>query len=164
VDDPVVVVEHVGLYGVEGDPTPASSPLAWNRAAVRRPGKDITLVAYGGTVPKTLEAAKELATMGIDAEVVDLRSLRPLDEGTVLESVRKTGGLVVVDEGWKRCSLAAEVMALAAEHALYDLDGPLLRVCSEDVPVPYAKHLEDLVLPQVKRIVDKVQEGVRRHG
>lgn len=164
VDDPVVVVEHVGLYGVEGDPTPAASPLAWNRAAVRRAGKDITLVTYGGTVPKTLEAAKELATMGIDAEVVDLRSLRPLDEDTVLQSVRKTGRLVVVDEGWKRCSLAAEVMAFAAEHALYDLDGPLLRVCSADVPVPYAKHLEDLVLPQVKRIVDKVQEGVRRHG
>jgi pyruvate dehydrogenase E1 component beta subunit len=151
--DPVVVFEHVLLYNVEGELDPSITSVDIDRAAVRRPGKDVTLVTYGGSLPKTLAAAERLAADGIDAEVVDLRSLRPLDEETVLGSVRKTRRVVIVDEGWKSGSLAGEVVARIAESAFYDLDAPPARVCSAEVPIPYAKHLEEAALPQPERIV-----------
>jgi pyruvate dehydrogenase E1 component beta subunit len=121
-------------------------------AAVRRAGTDVSLVTYGGSLPKTIEAAKQLEADGIDAEVIDLRVLRPLDMETVLASVRKCRRAVVVDETWRSGSLAAEVMARIAETAFYDLDAPLARVCTEEVPIPYAKHLEDAALPQPAKI------------
>ena len=118
------------------------------RAAVRRSGTDATLVAYGGSLPKVLDAAEQLAQTGIDCEVIDLRVLRPLDDATILESVRKTHRAVIVDEGWRTGSLAAEVSARIVEGAFYDLDAPIARVCTAEVPIPYAKHLEQAALPQ----------------
>ena len=108
----------------------------------------MTICAYGGTVGKALDAAAELAAEGIDAEVVDLRVLRPLDDETIIASVRKTRRAVLVDEGWRTGSLAAEISARIMEQAFFDLDAPVARVCSEEVPMPYAKHLEDAALPQ----------------
>jgi pyruvate dehydrogenase E1 component beta subunit len=115
-------------------------------------GRDVTLVTYGGSLPKTLEAARRLAADGIEAEVVDLRTLRPLDEETVLRSVRKTHRVVIVDEGWRSGSLAGEIAARVAESAFYELDAPPARVCSAEVPIPYAKHLEEAALPQPEQI------------
>jgi pyruvate dehydrogenase E1 component beta subunit len=128
-------------------------PVDISRAAVRRPGTDVTLIAYGGTLGKTLEAARQLATDGVSAEVIDLRVLRPLDGATVLQSVRRTHRAVVVDEGWRSGSVAAEVVARIVEGAFYELDAPPARVCSAEVPMPYARHLEEAALPQVPGIV-----------
>jgi len=149
--DPVIVFEHVQLYNMEGDV--AAGPADIRHAALRRAGTQVSLITYGGSLPKTLEAAAMLAQEGIDAEVVDLRVLRPLDLPTVLASVRKTRRAVVIDEAWKTGSLAAEIVARIAEEAFYDLDAPPARVCSEEVPIPYPKHLEDAALPQAAKIV-----------
>jgi pyruvate dehydrogenase E1 component beta subunit len=154
--DPVLLFEHAQLYNLEED-VPDAVSVSLTGAKVRREGTQVTLVTYGGSLPKTMAAAQELADAGIDAEVVDLRALRPLDEATVLASVRKTRRLVVVDEGWCSGSLAAEVIARVAERALYDLDAPPARVCSEEVPVPYARHLEEAALPQPAKIVAAVR-------
>ena len=151
--DPVLVFEHVLLYNVEGELDPKITKVSLDGAAIRRAGTEVTLVTYGGSLSKTLAAAAELEAGGIDAEVVDLRSLRPLDTATVLASVRKTHRAVVVDEAWRTGSLAAEIVAQIAEQAFYDLDAPLQRVCSAEVPIPYAKHLEEAALPQVAAIV-----------
>ncbi len=160
--DPTVIFEHALLYNLEGE-RPSSWPqIDIERAAVRRSGADVSLICYGGTLWKTLAAANTLASIGIEAEVIDLRVLRPLDEETILASVRRTHRAVVVDEGWKTCSLAAEIMALMAEQAFYDLDAPLSRVCSAEVPIPYAKHMEEAALPQPQRIVDSVKTMLGR--
>ncbi|HZX29672.1 MAG TPA: pyruvate dehydrogenase complex E1 component subunit beta [Telluria sp.] len=152
--DPVIIFEHAQLYNMEeefGDtPPPAACPISG--AAVRRAGRDVSLIAYGGCVPKALLAAEQLAAAGIEAEVVDLRVLRPLDTETIAASVRHTRRAVVVDEGWKSGSLAAEVVARIMEHAFYDLDAPVARVCSAEVPVPYARHMELAALPQAEGI------------
>jgi pyruvate dehydrogenase E1 component beta subunit len=151
--DPVVMFEHAQLYNLEGelaDPTPAVDIA---HAAVRRPGTSLSLITYGGSLPRALAAADELARDGIDAEVIDLRVLRPLDWDTLAESVRRTHRALVVDENWKTCGLAAEVIAGLAERAFYDLDAPPARVCTEEVPIPYPKHLEDAALPLPPRIV-----------
>jgi pyruvate dehydrogenase E1 component beta subunit len=153
IDDPVVIFEHAMLYNVEGELTDAWQTCDLRSAKVMREGRDVTLVAWGGTLGKALAAAYELADTGIDAEVIDLRVLRPLDDATVMASIRRTHRAVIVDEGWRSGSLAAEIMARIVEQALYDLDAPVARVCSEEVPVPYAKHLEDAVLPQPAKIV-----------
>jgi pyruvate dehydrogenase E1 component beta subunit len=150
--DPVVLFEHANLYNLEEEvPEERNPDMA--HAAVRREGSAVSLVTYGGSLPKTMAAAEALAAEGIDAEVLDLRSLRPLDTDAILASVRKCRRVVVVDEGWRTGSLAAEIVARVAEEALYDLDAPPARVCSEEVPIPYAKHLEDAALPQPGRIV-----------
>jgi pyruvate dehydrogenase E1 component beta subunit len=151
--DPVVIFEHAMLYNVEGELTDAWRTCDLRKAKVMREGRDVTLVAWGGTLGKALVAATELAGAGIDAEVIDLRSLRPLDDATVMASVRRTHRAVIVDEGWRSGSLAAEVAARIGEQALYDLDAPVARVCSEEVPIPYAKHLEEAALPQAAKIV-----------
>jgi pyruvate dehydrogenase E1 component beta subunit len=151
--DPVVMFEHAQLYNLEAelaDPPPA---VDIEHAAVRRAGTALSLVTYGGSLPRALAAAQALAAEGIEAEVIDLRVLRPLDMATVLASVRKTRRVLVVDEGWRSCSLAAEVLARVGEDAFYELDAPLARVCSEEVPIPYAKHLEEAALPQAPKIV-----------
>jgi pyruvate dehydrogenase E1 component beta subunit len=151
--DPVILFEHAQLYNLEGelaDPPPA---VDIEHAAVRREGQALTIVTYGGCLPRTLDAARTLADEGIDAEVIDLRVLRPLDLATVLASVRKTHRVLVVDEGWRTCSLAAEIVARIAEDGFYDLDAAPVRLCSEEVPIPYAKHLEDAALPLPPKIV-----------
>jgi pyruvate/2-oxoglutarate/acetoin dehydrogenase E1 component len=146
--DPVLIFEHGSLYNLEGNLDENAGPVDIDRAAIRRPGRDVTLITYGGTLGKTLEAASLLAVEGIDAEVIDLRTLRPLDTGTILASVSKTRRAVIVDEGWKSGSLSAEVCARIVEGAFYELDAPVARVCTAEVPIPYAKHLEDAALPQ----------------
>jgi pyruvate dehydrogenase E1 component beta subunit len=154
--DPVIIFEHALLYNTEDDITPQRGTIAG--AAVRRAGADVTLITYGGSLPKTLRAADLLASEGVTAEVLDLRVLRPLDDAAMLASVRKTHRAVVVDEGWKTCSLAAEVVARIMEQGFYDLDAPVLRVCSAEVPVPYARHLEEAALPQPAAIVAAVHQ------
>jgi len=150
--DPVIVFEHVMLYNAEG-PLDAVDSVPLTGAAVRRPGRDLTLITYGGNLPKTLAAAEQLAGDGIEAEVIDLRCLRPLDEATIMTSVRRTRRAVIVDEGWRSGSLAAEISARIVEQVFYELDAPPARVCSAEVPIPYPKHLEDAALPQVDGIV-----------
>ncbi len=159
--DPVLIFEHASLYNTKGELAVDPAPVTLEGAAVRRAGDDVTLLTYGGSLPKTLEAAASLASEGVSAEVVDLRSLRPLDDETILASVRRTHHAVVVDEGWRSGSLSAEISARLMEQALYDLDAPVQRVCSAEVPLPYAKHLEDAALPQVADIVAAVHEVVR---
>ena len=156
--DPVVIFEHALLYNFDGELTDAWRSADLRSARVLRPGRDVTLIAWGGTVWKALAAADELATAGIEAEVIDLRVLRPLDDETVMASVRRTHRAVCIDEGWRSGSLAAEVMARIMEQALYDVDAPVARVCSEEVPVPYAKHLEEAALPQPAKIVAAVRQ------
>jgi pyruvate/2-oxoglutarate/acetoin dehydrogenase E1 component len=161
--DPVILFEHLMLYNEEGDLPEDAGAVDIDRAAVRREGKDVSLITYGGMLGKTLKAADELAGSGIQAEVIDLRTLRPLDEKTFLESVAKTRRAVIVDEGWRSGSLSAEIAARIMEKAFYELDAPVARVCSREVPVPYARHLEEAALPQVAGIV-AAAKGVMSHA
>jgi len=161
--DPVILFEHVGLYALEGEVPEPARPVDIASARIRRPGGDVSIITYGGCLPKVMEAAERLAADGIDAEVIDLRSLRPLDDATVLGSVRKTHRAVVVDEGWRSVGLSAEIAARITERVFYELDAPVARVCSVEVPIPYPKHLEDASLPQVPGIVAAAQRVVR-HG
>ena len=161
--DPVLIFEHLMLYNLEGELAEDAGAVNLDFAAVRREGTDLSLITYGGTLGKTLQAAAELAQAGISAEVVDLRVLRPLDERTILESVARTHRAVIVDEGWKSGSLSAEVAARIMEKAFYELDAPVARVCSREVPVPYARHLEEATLPQVSGIV-AAAKGVMSHA
>jgi pyruvate dehydrogenase E1 component beta subunit len=150
--DPVLIFEHAQLYNLEGElPQPFGTDIA--HAALRREGSDLSIITYGGCLPKALDAAQALATEGISAEVLDLRVLRPLDDAAICATVRRTRRVLVVDEGWRSGSLAGEVMARIVEQVFYELDAPPARVCSEEVPIPYAKHLEEAALPQVGKIV-----------
>lgn len=156
--DPVLIFEHAQLYNLEGElPDGAPPEVDIEHAKVRREGTDVSLITYGGSLPKALQAAEELAALGISAEVIDLRVLRPLDDATLMASVRKCRRAVVIDEAWRSGSLAAEVMARIMEQAFFDLDAPLARVCSEEVPIPYARHMEEAALPQVTKIVAAVR-------
>ncbi len=162
--DPVFLFEHAALYPTEGEVDEQAGAADITHAAVRRAGRDVTLTAYGGSVAKALTAAETLAGGGVEAEVIDLRVLRPLDTATVLASVARTRRAVIVDEGWRTGSLAAEVSARIMEGGFYDLDAPVARVCSAEVPIPYPKHLEDAALPHPDRIVQAVLELLPRHG
>jgi pyruvate dehydrogenase E1 component beta subunit len=161
--DPVLIFEHGSLYNMEGTIAADAGAVDISAAAVRRAGSDVSLVTYGGTVGKTLQAADTLAAEGINAEVIDLRTLRPLDSDTIIGSVARTHRAVIVDEGWRSGSLAAEIMARIMERAFYDLDAPVARVCSAEVPIPYAKHLEDAALPQVATIAAAARRVVTGH-
>lgn len=162
--DPVLIFEHGGLYNVEGDLAADAGAVEIDKAAVRRSGTDVSLITYGGTLGKALQAADELAEKGVNTEVVDLRTLRPLDTATILESVVRTHRVVIIDEGWRSGSISAEISARIMEQAFYELDLPVARVCSAEVPMPYAKHLEDAALPQARTIVDTVQQMVGARG
>lgn len=151
--DPVLIFEHGGLYPLAGELADDAGPTDIERAAVRRHGDDVTLITYGGSLGKVVDAAAALAADGIEADVIDLRSLRPLDDDTILTSVTRTHRAVIVDEGWRTGSLAAEISARITEGAFYDLDAPVGRVCSAEVPIPYAGHLEEAAIPQVAGIV-----------
>jgi len=162
--DPVLIFEHAALYAMEGD-LPAELPAGdLDHAAVPREGNDVTLVTFGASLWKSLAAADELAREGIEAEVVDLRTLRPLDDATVVASVAKTHRAVVVDETWRTGGLAAEVMARLVEQAFYELDAPIARVATDEVPIPYAQALEEAALPNPARIVAAVKQLVAAHG
>jgi pyruvate dehydrogenase E1 component beta subunit len=162
--DPVFLFEHIMLYPVEGEVDEGAGAGDVFKAAVRRTGKDVSLVTYGGSLGKVLRAAEQLARQGIEAEVIDLRSLRPLDTASVLASVARTHRAVIVEEAWRTGGLAAEVSARIMEGGFYDLDAPVARVCSAEVPIPYAGHLEDAALPQVDTIVRTVEETLQGHG
>jgi len=159
--NPVLVFEHIVLYNAEGTLDPAVTAVDIDHARVRRSGADVSLVTYGNSLPKCLAAADALAREGVQAEVIDLRVLRPLDMATVVASVARTHLCVIVDEGWKSGSISAEIAARLAEEALYELDAPVLRVCSREVPVPYAAHLEKAALPRVEDIVAAARGLVR---
>ena len=154
--DPVVIFEHATLYPLEGE-SEDGTPMEIGRAALRRSGKDVSLITYGGALPKTERAAAKLAEQGIDAEVIDLRSLRPLDTETLFASVGRTHRAVIVEEAWKSGGFAAEVSARIMEGAFDALDAPVLRVCGAEVPMPYAHPLEQAALPQAETIVKAVQ-------
>lgn len=163
--DPVLIFEHATLYTMEGELPRDAGPVAIDRARVRRPGHDVTIITYSASLFKALQAAETLAAeAGIEAEVIDLRTLRPLDDATFLESVAKTHRAVIVDEGWRSGSIAAEISARIMEQAFYDLDAPVERICSAEVPLPYARHLEQAALPQAETIVATVTRMVKSHG
>ena len=153
-DDPVFFIEHATLYSVRGEvPEDEELLVPIGVSDIKRAGKDVTLVSYSKMLQVTLEAADKLAQQGIEAEVVDLRSLRPLDLRPVLESVRKTNRLVVIEEGWRSFGIGAEIASRVAELAFDDLDAPIRRVAQAEVPLPYNRRLEQMALPQVQDVI-----------
>jgi len=156
--DPVLIFENAMLYNTKGPLDSQIAPLPIGKAITARIGKDITIITYGISVSKALEAAKTLFAEGIDAEVIDLRSLRPLDDAAIMASVRKTHRVMIVDEGWKSGSISAEIMARINEQAFFELDAPMGRVCTVEVPIPYAAHLEHASLPQVDKIIEMARK------
>ena len=156
--DPVFIFEHATLYPLEAELDEEPRPVEIAHAAVRREGADVSLVTYGGSLGACLAAAEQLGQEGVEAEVVDLRTLRPLDTATVLASLAKTHRIVIVDEGWRTGSLAGELSAQIMEQGFDLLDWPVQRVCSAEVPIPYAKHLEDAALPSADRVAATVRE------
>jgi len=151
--DPVLIFEHVMLYGVSGTLAADAGAVPIDKASIRRSGKDISLITYGGSLPKALKAAEELAAEKIEAEVIDLRTLRPLDDETIMASLARTRRAVIVDEGWRSGGISAEISARIMEQAFWNLDAPVARVCSAEVPIPYPRHLEEAALPQAPAIV-----------
>jgi pyruvate dehydrogenase E1 component beta subunit len=162
--DPVIVFEHGSLYNASGELAADAGPVDIDRAAVRRDGTDLTVVTYGGSLAPCLQAAEALAGEGISVEVIDLRTLRPLDDATVFASVTRTHRALVVDEGWRSVGMSAEVAARIAEECFYDLDAPVSRVASLEVPIPYPRHLEQAVLPNVDRIIAGARGVVNGRG
>jgi pyruvate dehydrogenase E1 component beta subunit len=158
-DDPVVFLENELIYGRTFElPELDEHVLPIGKARIMREGKDVTIVSYSIGVGLALEAAEQLAGEGIDAEVIDLRTLRPLDKETVLESLAKTNRIVVAEEGFPVCSIASEISAICMEEGFDDLDAPVVRVCNEDVPLPYAANLEKAALIDTPRIVEAVRK------
>jgi pyruvate/2-oxoglutarate/acetoin dehydrogenase E1 component len=151
--DPVLIFENIMLYNQKGLMASDTGPVDLDKAVIRRAGRDISLITYGGSLWKALDAAETLAKDGIEAEVIDLRSLRPLDDRTIIASVSKTRRAVIIDEGWRSGSLAAEIGMRIVEQAFWELDAPIARVCSEEVPIPYPRHLEEAAIPQASKIV-----------
>ena len=162
--DPVLIFENALLYNMEGELAADAGPIEIDHARVRRPGRDISVITYGNSLWKALEAAKGLAEKGIEAEVVDLRTLRPLDDRTLVESVSRTHRALIVDEGWRSGGISAEVSARLMEQALYDLDAPVERLCGAEVPMPYAAHMEAAAIPQVTTISAAAERMVASHG
>ncbi len=160
--DPVIIFEHTTLYNKTESIDPDASLVDIDKAAIRKEGTDISLITYGGSLPKVIAAADELATRGVSCEVIDLRTLRPLDNETIMTSVAKTHRALIIDEGWRSGSLAAEISARIMEQAFYELDAPVERLCSAEVPIPYAHHLEEAALPQIAGIVSIASKMVGR--
>lgn len=154
--DPVIIFEHQILYNME---EVVNLPVNVNirHAIVRRPGTDVSILTYGASLHKCIEAANMLAEEGIQAEVIDLRTLRPLDNETILNSVGKTHRALVVDEGWRSVGISAEISARITENIFYELDAPVGRICSAEVPMPYSRHMEQAALPQAAAVVDYVK-------
>jgi pyruvate dehydrogenase E1 component beta subunit len=159
----VVFLENELVYGRSFEvPQIDDWVLPIGKARTVRPGKDVTIVTYSIGVGLSLEAAETLAAEGIDAEVIDLRTLRPLDKAAVLESLSRTNRLVIAEEGWPVCSIASEIIAICMEDGFDDLDAPVMRVCDEDVPLPYAANLEKIALIDAARIVAAVKKVCNR--
>jgi pyruvate dehydrogenase E1 component beta subunit len=156
--DPVIIFEYTAMLNLEAEIPAEIGPVNITQGKVRRAGKDISIITYGSGVYKALDAATELANAGIDAEVLDLRVLRPLDEETIVTSVSKTHRVLIVEEAWRSVSISSEVSARIMEKCFYELDAPVQRLCGEEVPIPYAKHLEDASIPQKEQIVSVVKK------
>jgi pyruvate dehydrogenase E1 component beta subunit/2-oxoisovalerate dehydrogenase E1 component len=156
--DPVILFEHNGLYAMSGELAGEANSVDLDRAAIRVPGRDLSIITYGGMLPRVMEAAAALEHDGLRAEVVDLRVLRPLDTATLLESVGRTHRALIVDEGWRSGGISAEIAARIQENAFYDLDAPIRRLCAAEVPIPYPRHLEEAAIPQVGDIVAAAKE------
>jgi pyruvate/2-oxoglutarate/acetoin dehydrogenase E1 component len=159
--DPVLIFEQQVMYNMEGELPDPVQTVDIDHARIRKPGKDITIITYGSCLPKSMKAAEMLAQEGIEAEVVDLRALRPLDNETIFDSVTRTHRAVIVEEGWRSGSLSAEISARIMENIFYDLDLPVERICSAEVPMPYSHHMEEAALPQPEGIVNTVKRMVR---
>lgn len=157
-NDPVIFLEHKNLYGSETDVPEESYAIPFGEANISREGKDVTIVTYGLMVPRSLEAAETLKKEGIDVEIVDLRTLSPIDMDTVIESVEETGRLVCVDEANPRCSIAADVSAQVAKDAFKSLKAPIGMVTAPHAPVPFTPSLEDIYIPSAEKIADAVRE------
>ena len=151
--NPVIIFEHSALYNERGPVDATLGPVDLERAAIRRAGTDLTIIVSAGMVPKAIEAADQLAASGVSAEVIDLRSLRPLDFDTLAASLDRTHRALVVDEGWRTGGLSGEIAASLGERCFWSLDAPVARLASAEVPIPYAKHLETAAIPQVYDIV-----------
>jgi len=162
--DPVLIFENNTLYNMEGELPPDAGPVEIDKARLRRQGRDLTIITYGASLFKALEAAGDLAKEGIEVEVIDLRTLRPLDDETFLTSIAKTHRALIVDEGWRSGGISAEISARIMEGAFYELDAPVERLCTVEVPLPYAKHLEEAALPQVDKIVTIARKMVQING
>jgi len=162
--DPVLIFENQTLYNLEGELAADAGPVDLRRAVVRREGRDVSVLTYGASLHKALQAAEVLAATGTSIEVVDLRMLRPLDDETIMATVAKTHRVLIVDEGWRSGSISAEISARIHEQAFYELDRPVARLCAAEVPIPYAAQLEAAALPQVDTIVASVQALVQTHG
>ena len=162
--DPVLIFENSGLYNMEGNLATNAGAVDIDTSRVCRAGKDITIISYSASLIKSLEAAEILASQGVEAEVIDLRTLRPLDDTTFLTSIAKTHRALIVDEGCRSGSISAEISARIMEKVFYELDAPVERLCSAEVPMPYAKHFEEAVLPQTEKIVSLVKKMVGADG
>jgi len=162
--DPVIIFENNTLYNMEGELPAAAGPVDIEHARITRPGSDVTVITYSASLFKALNAAETLAKDGIEAEVIDLRTLRPLDDGTYLSSITKTHRAVIVDEGWRTGSISAEISARIMENVFYELDAPVERICSAEVPIPYAKHMEQAAIPQAESIVKTIKRMVSVNG
>jgi pyruvate dehydrogenase E1 component beta subunit len=157
-DDPILFIEHATLYQVRGEVPDGDYVTPLDQAKVQRPGNDVTLITYSKMLEKSLVAADELAKDGIEVEIVDIRSLRPLDMGPILESFKKTNRAVIVEEGWRSYGVGAEVSARIYEQAFDYIDAPIQRVAQDEVPLPYNRTLEQMALPQVEDIIQAVKE------
>jgi pyruvate/2-oxoglutarate/acetoin dehydrogenase E1 component len=160
-DDPIIFIEHKLLYNEKGSVPDEEYLIPIGKADIKRKGKDVTIVATSLMVTKTLNAAERLARDGIEAEVLDPMTLVPLDEESILQSVRKTGRLVIVHEACRRAGYGAEIAAIVAEKALYDLDAPIKRVAALNTPIPFAPKLEGFVIPDEQAIINEVRELLR---
>jgi len=157
-DDPVMFLEHEALYGSKGEVPPGKYTTPLGKAKIIREGKDISIVSFSRMAVLGLKAAKELSKEKIEAEVIDLRTLNPLDVKTIIASIKKTGRAVVVEEGWKTGGVGGEIVSLIMENGFDYLDGPVRRVSGVDVPMPYAKNLEKLAIPQLDDIITAVKD------
>ncbi|WP_367754201.1 alpha-ketoacid dehydrogenase subunit beta [Flavobacterium sp. WC2430] len=158
--DPVLLFEYTAMLNLEKEINTETSPVNINASKIIREGKDVTLITYGSGVYKCLDAASDLATMGIDAEVIDLRVLRPLDEETFLASVSKTHRAIIVEEAWRSISISSEVSSRIMEKVFYELDAPVERLCGVEVPIPYPAHLEEASIPQKNDIINAVKKMI----
>jgi len=156
--NPVIFIEAQLLYGTKGEVSDADYTIPIGRAEVKREGRHVTVVAYSKMLLLALEAAEELAGQGFDVEVIDPRTLKPLDVGTLVRSVKKTGRVIVVEEGWRFAGMGAQIAESIYSAAFDYLDAPIVRVTGEDVPIPYTRPLEDLAIPDRRRIVDAVKK------
>jgi pyruvate dehydrogenase E1 component beta subunit len=155
-EDPVLFIEHEGLYNTRGPVPDEEYLLPFGVADIKRPGRDVTLVAWSRMVPEALKAAEYLSGEGIEVEVIDPRTLNPFDQDTMLSSVARTRRAVIVEEGWRNVGMGAELAARIQEHLFYELEAPVLRVAAADVPTPYARNLEKLAIPDAARIIEAI--------